>query len=87
MSEVTSASQQNVHGRLTVLKNRYRFLEQVYTYHSSVEDEVPVSGALSKSDAHSLLEESLCRAFRSALDQLATYVSLTIIPAGGVPCS
>ena len=41
MSELALASQENVHGRLTVLKNRYRFLEQVYKYHSSVEDEVP----------------------------------------------
>ncbi|KAL3136530.1 hypothetical protein ABBQ38_005780 [Trebouxia sp. C0009 RCD-2024] len=40
MSELSSASQEKIHGRLTILKNRYRFLEQVYKYHSSVEDEV-----------------------------------------------
>ena len=43
MAELSSASQENIHERLTVLKNRYRFLEQVYKYHSSVEDEVAVS--------------------------------------------
>ena len=45
MSELASASQENIHGRLTILKNRYRFLEQVYKYHSSVEDEVPLTAA------------------------------------------
>ena len=40
MSELATAPQEDVHTRLTTLKNRYRFLEQVYKYHSSVEDEV-----------------------------------------------
>ena len=40
MSELATAQEEDVHARLTTLKNRYRFLEQVYKYHSSVEDEV-----------------------------------------------
>ena len=43
MSELSSASQENIHERLTILKNRYRFLEQVYKYHSTVEDELAAS--------------------------------------------
>lgn len=30
----------SIPGRLTYLKARYKFLEQVYKYHSNVEDEV-----------------------------------------------
>ena len=40
MADLVSASQEDIHERLTTLKSRYRFLEQVYKYHSSVDDEV-----------------------------------------------
>lgn len=33
------SAQEDLHERLATLKSRYRFLEQVYKYHSSVEDE------------------------------------------------
>lgn len=46
VSVLTSAAQEDVHESLSALKNRYRFLEQVYKYHSSVEDEVCTSTAL-----------------------------------------
>ena len=39
-STLASAAQEDVHESLSTLKSRYRFLEQVYKYHSSVEDEV-----------------------------------------------
>lgn len=57
MSDLSTAPQENIHERLTVLKNRYRFLEQVYKYHSSVEDEVAFSPAycLPYSRVHSRL--------------------------------
>lgn len=32
--------EQNLYPKLLVLRERYKFLEQVYRYHSSVEDEV-----------------------------------------------
>ncbi len=34
------ASEDDLHAQLLQLRERYRFLEQVYSYHSSVEDEV-----------------------------------------------
>ena len=37
---LASAAQEDIHDSLSALKHRYRFLEQVYKYHSSVEDEV-----------------------------------------------
>ena len=37
------ASEQDVHAMLLGLRERCRFLEQVHSYHSSVEDEVSVS--------------------------------------------
>ena len=40
VSTLASAAQEDVHDSLFTLKQRYRFLEQVYKYHSSVEDEV-----------------------------------------------
>ncbi len=45
VSVLTSAAQEDVHESLSALKDRYRFLEQVYKYHSSVEDEVCPSTA------------------------------------------
>lgn len=40
VSALASAAQEDIHESLSTLKGRYRFLEQVYKYHSSVEDEV-----------------------------------------------
>jgi zinc finger-like protein len=38
-------NEQDLQQRLQHLKERYHFLEQVYKYHSSVEDEVSQRGA------------------------------------------
>ena len=38
--ELAISAQEDLQERLASLKSRYRFLEQVYKYHSSVEDEV-----------------------------------------------
>ncbi len=43
--ELESAQEgDDVYDQLVHLKERYRFLEQVYSYHSSVEDEVSMHG-------------------------------------------
>lgn len=38
--QLEAAGEDDVHAALLPLRDRYRFLEQVYSYHSSVEDEV-----------------------------------------------
>lgn len=38
--DLALSAQEDLQERLASLKSRYRFLEQVYKYHSSVEDEV-----------------------------------------------
>jgi hypothetical protein len=54
VSSLEPASEQELLPRLQQLKERYRFLEQIYKYHSSVEDEVrPRAG---------LVPQALCRA-------------------------
>ncbi len=40
ITRIESASEEEVTGELVQLRHRYRFLKQVYSYHSSVEDEV-----------------------------------------------
>lgn len=40
VAKLTSASEETAADLLHVLQNRYKFLEQVHTYHTSVEDEV-----------------------------------------------
>lgn len=44
VAKLTSAPEGVAADLLHVLQNRYKFLEQVYTYHSSVEDEVSHQG-------------------------------------------
>ncbi|DBB01633.1 hypothetical protein WJX77_010630 [Trebouxia sp. C0004] len=78
VSLLTSAAQEDVHESLSALKNRYRFLEQVYKYHSSVEDEVvyPALDAKVKNvtSAYSVEHEDEERLF----EQLSALLSIAV---------
>ncbi|KAA6419094.1 MAG: hypothetical protein FRX49_10834 [Trebouxia sp. A1-2] len=78
VSVLTSAAQEDVHDSLSALKNRYRFLEQVYKYHSSVEDEVvyPALDAKVKNvtSAYSVEHEDEERLF----EQLSALLSIAV---------
>lgn len=73
---LASAAQEDVHDSLVALKNRYRFLEQVYKYHSSVEDEVVYPALDSKvknvTSAYSVEHEDEERLFEQLSGLMAT---------------
>lgn len=91
MSELSSASQENIHERLTILKNRYRFLEQVYKYHSSVEDEVAfaVTCCLAKLCVSVIVQYWIAgpRQFAAGLSMLPDKKAFGFAPAGSLPYS
>jgi hypothetical protein len=69
-------NEEDLQQRLQHLKERYHFLEQVYKYHSSVEDEVIAQSKLS-APAWRLLV--LCSCLKP------TYAAMLLLCAGGVP--